>query len=79
MNIQTTSWLENFAVSCNNRCHSNMHIKKPVCANIWVLLLYSTTQEMVYDACVKDIVVSVLEGYNGSIIAYGQTGTGRGT
>ena len=36
----------------------------------------STTQEMVYEACVKDIVVSVLEGYNGSIIAYGQTGTG---
>jgi len=42
-----------------------------------VLPLYSTTQEMVYEACVKDIVVSVLEGYNGSIIAYGQTGTGR--
>lgn len=37
---------------------------------------FSTTQEMVYEACVEDIVVSVLEGYNGSIIAYGQTGTG---
>ena len=32
---------------------------------------------MVYEACVEDIVMSVLEGYNGSIIAYGQTGTGQ--
>lgn len=32
---------------------------------------------MVYETCVEDIVVSVLEGYNGSIIAYGQTGTGQ--
>ena len=30
-----------------------------------------------YESCVEDIVVSVLEGYNGSIIAYGQTGTGQ--
>lgn len=35
----------------------------------------SSTQEEVYDICAHHIVVSVLEGYNGSIIAYGQTGT----
>ena len=29
---------------------------------------------MVFDTCVKDIVESVLHGYNGSIIASGQTG-----
>ena len=40
-------------------------------------ILYSTTQDTVYETCVEDIVVSVLEGYNGSIIAYGQTGTGQ--
>ena len=38
------------------------------------VFLYSTTQEMIFDLCVKDIVKSVLGGYNGSIIASGQTG-----
>lgn len=40
-------------------------------------ILCSTKQDVVYETCVEDIVVSVLEGYNGSIIAYGQTGTGQ--
>ena len=35
---------------------------------------YRITQELVFDTCVKDIVESVLHGYNGSIIASGQTG-----
>lgn len=30
-----------------------------------------------YEICAQPIVLSVLEGYNGSIIAYGQTGTGK--
>ncbi|KAI6655252.1 Kinesin-like protein KIF3A [Oopsacas minuta] len=34
-------------------------------------------QEEVYDTCAQPIVLSVLEGYNGSVIAYGQTGTGK--
>uniref|UniRef100_A0A1X7UXS9 Kinesin motor domain-containing protein n=1 Tax=Amphimedon queenslandica TaxID=400682 RepID=A0A1X7UXS9_AMPQE len=37
----------------------------------------SSSQVMIYDTCAKHIVMSVLEGYNGSIIAYGQTGTGK--
>ena len=53
--------------------YSSSQCFHPVC----VMFVCSTTQEIVYDACVHDIVVSVLEGYNGSIIAYGQTGTGR--
>ena len=39
--------------------------------------LPSTDQESVYRSCVADVTLSVLEGYNGSIIAYGQTGTGK--
>ncbi len=35
---------------------------------------YRISQETVFDACVKGIVESVLHGYNGSIIASGQTG-----
>ena len=31
----------------------------------------------VYNECARKIVDSVLEGYNGTIFAYGQTGTGQ--
>uniref|UniRef100_A0A672JU64 Kinesin-like protein n=1 Tax=Salarias fasciatus TaxID=181472 RepID=A0A672JU64_SALFA len=41
----------------------------------------NTTQEQVYNACaqkiVKDIHTNVLEGYNGTIFAYGQTSSGK--
>jgi len=35
------------------------------------------TQQFVYDDSARSIVNSVLEGYNGTIFAYGQTGTGK--
>ena len=34
-------------------------------------------QEDVYEIAGRDRVTSVLEGYNGTIFAYGQTGTGK--
>uniref|UniRef100_A0A8B9L0S1 Kinesin-like protein n=1 Tax=Astyanax mexicanus TaxID=7994 RepID=A0A8B9L0S1_ASTMX len=37
----------------------------------------NTTQELVYDSCAKQIVKDVLEGYNGTIFAYGQTSSGK--
>jgi kinesin family protein 3/17 len=37
----------------------------------------TSTQKQVYDQCASGIVSSVLEGYNGTIFAYGQTGTGK--
>nr|CAB3259108.1 kinesin heavy chain isoform 5C [Phallusia mammillata] len=37
----------------------------------------STTQEQVYVAGAKPIVKDVLEGYNGTIFAYGQTASGK--
>ncbi|XP_058910305.1 kinesin heavy chain [Kogia breviceps] len=37
----------------------------------------TTTQEQVYNACAKQIVKDVLEGYNGTIFAYGQTSSGK--
>eukprot|EP01137_Pigoraptor_chileana_P025291 Opistho-2@94559 len=36
-----------------------------------------TTQDELYGTAIKPVVESVLEGYNGSVIAYGQTGTGK--
>ncbi|OMJ90760.1 hypothetical protein SteCoe_6838 [Stentor coeruleus] len=39
--------------------------------------LHNSTQEEVYDTCGRDIIHSVLEGYNGTVFAYGQTGAGK--
>lgn len=36
-----------------------------------------TSQEGVYDAAARDVVESVLQGYNGTVLAYGQTGAGK--
>ena len=34
-------------------------------------------QKYIYDICASDVVESVLNGYNGTIFAYGQTGAGK--
>ncbi|XP_036412294.1 kinesin-1 heavy chain isoform X2 [Colossoma macropomum] len=41
------------------------------------VLQSSTTQEQVYNACAQKIVKDVLDGYNGTIFAYGQTSSGK--
>lgn len=38
---------------------------------------WTSTQSEVYAETAKPIVDSVLEGYNGTVFAYGQTGTGK--
>jgi kinesin family member 6/9 len=40
-------------------------------------ILNNVTQEEVYDNVVKDISLSVLNGYNGTVLCYGQTGAGK--
>lgn len=37
----------------------------------------NSTQDFVYTNTAKQAVVSVLEGYNATVLAYGQTGTGK--
>lgn len=37
----------------------------------------SSKQQDLYDETVHDLVDSVLQGFNGTIFAYGQTGTGK--
>lgn len=37
----------------------------------------STTQDYVYDKIARPVVTDVLKGFNGTIFAYGQTGTGK--
>jgi len=50
---------------------------KPKCFTFDYAYGKDSTQKQVYDQCASGIVASVLEGYNGTIFAYGQTGTGK--
>lgn len=38
---------------------------------------WTVDQVDIYDTCAANIIENVLEGYNGTIFAYGQTGTGK--
>ncbi|XP_055620903.1 kinesin-like protein Klp68D [Toxorhynchites rutilus septentrionalis] len=38
---------------------------------------WASTQQQLYDEVVRPLVYSVLEGFNGCVFAYGQTGTGK--
>ncbi|NXM18115.1 KIF9 protein, partial [Ploceus nigricollis] len=40
-------------------------------------LLHNTSQEMVYETVAKNLVSKALQGYNGTIMCYGQTGAGK--
>ncbi|KAI8917458.1 armadillo-type protein [Entophlyctis helioformis] len=40
-------------------------------------ILHNASQENVYDECGGPIIRSLLDGYNGTILAYGQTGAGK--
>ncbi|MCO5597819.1 hypothetical protein L7F22_051903 [Adiantum nelumboides] len=41
------------------------------------ILNETASQKRVYEVVAKPVVESVLEGYNGTVMAYGQTGTGK--
>ncbi|XP_044740972.1 kinesin-like protein Klp68D [Chrysoperla carnea] len=38
---------------------------------------WNSTQQDIYDTTIRPLVTSVLEGFNGCVFAYGQTGTGK--
>ncbi|TPX60633.1 hypothetical protein SpCBS45565_g07442 [Spizellomyces sp. 'palustris'] len=40
-------------------------------------ILHNVSQETVYEECASSLLKGVLEGYNGTIMAYGQTGAGK--
>jgi len=37
----------------------------------------NTSQEHIYDSCIKPLMEGLFEGYNATVFAYGQTGTGK--
>ena len=40
-------------------------------------VLHNASQEAVYTRCGRELITRVLDGYNGTILAYGQTGAGK--
>jgi kinesin family member 6/9 len=40
-------------------------------------ILDNASQEDVFDTCGRDVLASVIDGYNATILAYGQTGAGK--
>lgn len=48
-----------------------------VFSRIIMFCLLSSKQRDLYDETFRDLVQAVLDGFNGTIFAYGQTGTGK--
>jgi len=40
-------------------------------------ILHNASQDETYESCAADIIDSVVEGYNGTVLCYGQTGAGK--
>lgn len=40
-------------------------------------ILHNASQEDVFDNCARGVISSIVEGYNGTILCYGQTGAGK--
>lgn len=40
-------------------------------------VLHNASQEDMFDYCARDIIISATEGYNGTIMCYGQTSAGK--
>ncbi|XP_034514107.1 kinesin-like protein KIF9 isoform X3 [Ailuropoda melanoleuca] len=40
-------------------------------------VLHNASQDLVYETVAKDVVAQALDGYNGTIMCYGQTGAGK--
>lgn len=70
-----------------DRRHIDVHIPKAQGLHInnqqedWAFdydnVLHNASQDAVYDDCAADIVASAVDGYSGTIMAYGQTGAGK--
>lgn len=40
-------------------------------------MLHNASQDEVYNCCAGDLVTKVLEGFNATVMAFGQTGAGK--
>lgn len=40
-------------------------------------VLHDASQESVYETCAQELVVQLMRGFNGTLLAYGETGAGN--
>lgn len=52
-------------------------VRGPVKYNFDGVFNHTTTQENIFEKSVKSIVEGVMEGFNGTVFAYGQTSSGK--
>lgn len=74
-NIVTTAHMDRGAIEIRNPTSSSSD--PPKVFTFDSVFGPSSSQRQIYDICASPIVQSVLEGYNGSIFAYGQTSAGK--
>jgi hypothetical protein len=53
------------------------YVKISMISILFYRIKFSSEQKTVYEQTARTLVDSVLEGFNGTIFAYGQTGTGK--
>ena len=66
----------------STRCSSHPQGKSSFIPTVIIIInslqvLHNASQESVYSCCASDLVTRVLDGYNATILAYGQTGAGK--
>ena len=54
-----------------------VHVVRVIYLFVLDVFVTSSKQRDLYDETFRDLVQSVLDGFNGTIFAYGQTGTGK--
>lgn len=51
--------------------------KSALCLSIYTTqVLHNASQQRVYESCAEDLVRDLMRGFNGTLLAYGQTGAG---
>lgn len=82
MNSKESSENEEEIITCNEK-RGEIYLKnpddpkKPFMFTFDNVFGQNSTQQSIYDACAKPIVDALLKGFNCTIFAYGQTGTGK--
>lgn len=71
--ISPVKFLSNTSVSIRNKYNDTL----PLIFSYDQIFPPNSSQEQVYEAAALPIIKSVLEGFNGSILAYGQTSSGK--
>ena len=68
---------EQRAITLHNRSNARESVKGSSCYAYDHVCDEAVTQEEIFQRVGRDVVDGVVEGYNGCVLAYGQTGAGK--